>query len=232
MTIFSNRAWLKSGWHHNVRVIMRQGVITAIESDCQAEIDDVQVDTLLPALANLHSHSFQRAMAGMTEFRAAGQENFWTWRTLMYEFLEHLSPDHIEAIAALAFMEMQEAGYASVGEFHYVHHQNGGVRYDDPTELTQRIMCAAAQTGIGLTHLPVLYSYGGANKAPLQGGQLRFGHTVDEYSELVGSARSALANMSQDTRIGIAPHSLRDHTRRFIHNCVAARGWPDSYAHF
>ena len=127
----------------------------------------------------------------------------------MYEFLEHLSPDHIEAIAALVFMEMQEAGYASVGEFHYVHHQNGGVRYDDPAELTQRIMCAAAQTGIGLTHLPVLYSYGGANKAPLQGGQLRFGHTVDEYSELVGTAKSALANMSHDTRIGIAPHSLR-----------------------
>ena len=95
-------------------------------------------------------------MAGRTEHRRAGQDSFWSWRSLMYQFLNHLTPDQIEAIAGLVFMEMQEAGYAAVGEFHYVHHQPGGTPYDDPAELSKRILAAATQTGIGLTHLPVL----------------------------------------------------------------------------
>lgn len=209
MTIFSQRAWLVDGWSQNVRLTIKDGLISDIAADTTAQEGDVHVDTLLPALANLHSHTFQRAMAGMTEFRAAGQDSFWTWRTLMYQFLEHLTPEHIEAIAALVFMEMQEAGYASVGEFHYVHHQKGGVRYDDPAELTMRIMSAATKTGIGLTHLPVLYTYGGAHKAKLNGGQLRFGHSIDQFAQLMDSAKSALIDMNPDTRVGIAPHSLR-----------------------
>jgi len=207
--IFSKRVWLSGGWKNNVRLTIEHGIISNIEHDSAPRQDDIQVDTLLPALANLHSHTFQRAMAGMTEFRALGKDSFWTWRTLMYEFLEHLTPDHIEAIAALVFMEMQEAGYASVGEFHYVHHQKDGVRYDNPAELTMRIMAAASQTGIGLTHLPVLYTYGGINKAELNGGQLRFGHGVDEFVQLVENAKTAMTDMNKDTKIGIAPHSLR-----------------------
>nr|WP_306266151.1 formimidoylglutamate deiminase [Pararhizobium sp. IMCC3301] len=209
MKIFSNRAWLPSGWRENVRVSLDQGVVAGIEDNATAGAADIRVDTLLPALSNLHSHSFQRAMAGMTEFRAAGQDSFWTWRTLMYRFLDHLTPDHMEAIAALVFMEMQEAGYASVGEFHYVHHQQGGHPYDDRAELSTRILAAAAQTGIGLTHLPVLYSYGGANKAELSGGQLRFGNSVEDFSELLGAVEAAMTAMPSDTRLGIAPHSLR-----------------------
>ena len=133
--------------------------------------DDVRVDTLLPALANLHSHSFQRAMAGMTEYRMAGKDSFWTWRDLMYQFTAQLTPEYIEAIAAFVFLEMQEAGYASVGEFHYLHHQSGGTPYDDLGEMSARIASAAATTGIGLTHLPVLYTYGGAGEVPLEAGQ-------------------------------------------------------------
>ena len=125
----------------------------------------------------MHSHSFQRAMARRTEHRRAGQDSFWSWRSLMYQFPNHLTPDQIEAIAGLVFMEMQEAGYAAVGEFHYVQHQPGGTPYDDPAELSKRILAAATQTGIGLTHLPVLYTYGSAGKAPLSGGQRRFGTT-------------------------------------------------------
>ena len=132
MRIFSTQAWLNDGWQYDVAVTVSGGKITEIATNVVKEPDDVVVDTLLPALANLHSHSFQRAMAGMTEFCTTGQDSFWTWRTLMYQFLEHLTPEHIEAISALVFMEMQEAGFASVGEFHYVHHQAGGARYDDP----------------------------------------------------------------------------------------------------
>lgn len=204
--LFAQRALLAEGWAHDVRVQLSQGHIRSIISNATAQDGDTRLDTLLPALSNLHSHSFQRAMAGMTEHRAAGRESFWTWRELMYRFLQHLTPEHIEAIAAQVFMEMQEAGYAAVGEFHYVHHQSGGAPYDDISELSQRIFAAARDTGIGLTHLPVLYTYGGAGQKPLAGGQLRFGNDVERFAHLVEACRK---QAREDTRVGIAPHSLR-----------------------
>ena len=209
-TIFAKRAFTHSGWVHDLRLSQDGGRITALSANATAEAGDVLVDTLLPSLGNLHSHSFQRAMAGMTEVRAAGRDSFWTWRTLMYQFVEHLSPEQYQAIAALVFMEMQEAGYASVGEFHYVHHQPGGQRFDAISELSQRVFAAASETGIGLTHLPVLYSYGGAGRTELNGGQLRFGNSVDQFSELVTQAREvAASSLPHDAKVGIAPHSLR-----------------------
>jgi formimidoylglutamate deiminase len=145
----------------------------------------------------------------MTEYRAAGRESFWTWRELMYRFLDRLTPEQVEAIAAQVYVEMQEAGYAAVGEFHYVHHQPGGAPYADRAELSARIMAAAAETGIGLTHLPVLYTYGGAGKQPLAGGQLRFDNDVDGFADLVAAARGHAKALPEDTVVGIAPHSLR-----------------------
>lgn len=209
-TIFARRARTPEGWVHNLRLTHDAGRITSMLADTTARAGDVAVDTLLPALGNLHSHSFQRAMAGMTEVRAAGRDSFWTWRTLMYQFVEHVTPEQYQAIAALVFMEMQEAGYAAVGEFHYVHHMPNGEQYDSVTELTQRVFAAASETGIGLTHLPVLYSYGGAGKAELNGGQKRFGNSVNSFANLVTQARQiATTTMPPDTKIGIAPHSLR-----------------------
>lgn len=207
MTIHAKTALLGSHWVSNLRVEIARGQIQSLETQATARSGDTQVDVLLPALGNLHSHAFQRAMAGMTEVRAAGRESFWTWRTLMYRFLDRLTPDHVEAIAALVYLEMQEAGYSSVGEFHYVHHQPGGGRYDHVSELSQRIFAAATQTGIGLTHLPVLYTYGGVEQQPLAGGQLRFGNSVDQFLNLVEECRLALPHA--DSVIGIAPHSLR-----------------------
>ena len=148
-------------------------------------------------------------MAGMTEYRAKGRESFWTWRALMYEFVDRLTPEHVTAFAAQTFLEMQKAGYAAVGEFHYIHNQNGGVRYDNPAELSLRIMQAAQQTGIGLTHLPVLYARGGVDDRPLEGGQLRFSNTVETFNEIVESSNAALSKLPNDARLGIAPHSLR-----------------------
>lgn len=209
-TIFAQRAYLSGGWAQDVRVHLDQGRITEISVDVTPGQGDTRVDTLLPALSNLHSHTFQRAMAGMTESRQQGKDSFWTWRSLMYRFMSHITPDHYEAIAALVFMEMQEAGYAAVGEFHYVHHQPDGTRYDDPTELSTRVFAASQQTGIGLTHLPVLYSYGGAGQQALSGGQMRFGNAVDAYCDLVASIRAqAATDLPGDARVGIAPHSLR-----------------------
>ncbi len=207
--IFAKRALLTGGWAENVRICFEHGTITSIQNGSKASSNDVVVETLLPALGNLHSHSFQRAMAGMTEFRAVGRDSFWTWRELMYRFVDRITPDQLEAIAALVFLEMQEAGYASVAEFHYVHHQRGGEHYADLAELSNRIFEAASLTGIGLTHLPVLYTYGGAGEVPLAHDQLRFGNDVDQFLKLVESARSGLVHLPPDAKMGIAPHSLR-----------------------
>ncbi|MEP1209024.1 MAG: formimidoylglutamate deiminase [Rhizobiaceae bacterium] len=222
--IFAKRALLATGWAENVRFEIAEGRIRAIVLADKPEASDISVDTLLPALANLHSHSFQRAMAGMTEYRAAaGKDSFWTWRELMYRFTGQLTPEQIESIAGLVFMEMQEAGYASVGEFHYIHHQGDGTPYGDIGELSHRICAAAAATGIGLTHLPVLYTYGGAGAVPLQAGQARFGNDVDQFLKLVERAEAGMANLPDDCLLGIAPHSLRATSPEDLATVVANR---------
>ena len=207
--IFAKNALLQNGWAKNVRLTVDLGLIASVISNASPVAEDVSVDTLLPALSNLHSHSFQRAMAGMTEYRATGRDSFWTWRELMYRFVNCITPDQMQAIATLVFMEMLEAGYAAVGEFHYVHHQKGGTPYDDIAELSNQIYAAAKNTGVGLTHLPVLYTYGGAGKAPMAESQLRFGNSVDQYLQLRDRTREGLKHLPPDARLGMAPHSLR-----------------------
>lgn len=211
-SVFANRALLPDGWAGNVRVgFDAVGTICSVEKDTDPQNGDMTLGSgiLLPAPANLHSHTFQRAMAGMTEHRSAQKDDFWTWRTLMYRFLEVLEPDEIEAVAALVYMEMLEAGYGAVAEFHYVHHRPGGAAYDNIAELSERIFAAAVTTGIGLTHLPVLYTYGGADRAALAGGQLRFGCDLPRFAQLHDAARDAMRDLPGDFALGLAPHSLR-----------------------
>ena len=229
--IHAKQALLEDGWASDVRISLDAGSITQIEIGAVAQSGDTSVDTLLPALGNLHSHTFQRAMAGMTEVRRAGRDSFWTWRDLMYRFMDHLTPEQIEAIAALVFMEMQEAGYSAVGEFHYVHHQRGGKAYSDISELSQRIFAAAGQTGIGLTHLPVLYTYGGAGQVPLADGQLRFGNDVDRFAKLVSAAREGLKDLPADAQVGIAPHSLRATAPDDLQRVLAGHGGGPVHIH-
>lgn len=221
--IFAKHALLAAGWAENVRIEVSQGTISRVETAAQAQAGDVPVDTILPALSNLHSHTFQRAMAGMTEYRAAGRDSFWTWRELMYAFVNRLTPEQVQAIAALVFMEMQEAGYAAVAEFHYVHHQPGGAPYGDLAELSKRIFAAAEATQIGLTHLPVLYTYGGAGAVPLGAGQQRFGNDVERFNRLVEACRAGLGDLPADARVGIAPHSLRSTNPADLAAVLAAR---------
>ncbi len=230
-TIFANRALLADGWAENLRLEVRGGRISRLTADAVAAQGDTRVDTLLPALSNLHSHAFQRAMAGMTEYRLAGRDSFWTWRELMYRFTAHLTPDQVQAIAALVYLEMQEAGYAAVGEFHYLHHQPGGQPYDRLAELSDRIMAAAGETGIGLTHLPVLYSYAGVGGKTLEPGQRRFGNDVGRFCTLVDQARDALGELPPDCRIGIAPHSLRATSPHDLAQVIAAQGTGPIHIH-
>ena len=223
-TLFAERALLPHGWMNDVRVTLGPlGRIASVETEARAAPEDLRLAgwALLPAPSNLHSHSFQRAIAGMTERRQKGRDSFWTWRVLMYRFLDVLTPEQIEAIAALTFLEMLEAGFAAVAEFHYVHHRPGGGAYDAPAELSHRIFAAAAETGIGLTHLPVLYTYGGAGRKPLAGGQLRFGCDLDRFSALVEAARPGVAALPDDCRMGTAPHSLRATAPDELAECAA-----------
>jgi formimidoylglutamate deiminase len=208
-TIHAAHALLPDGWKDDVRVTVSNGVITSAEAGAIRTSEAIRVDALLPAPCNVHSHCFQRAMAGMTEHRARGRDDFWSWRELMYRFLDHLTPEDYEAIAALVFMEMAEAGYASVGEFHYVHHQPGGPAYGAVDEMSRRVFAAALETGIGLTHLPVLYAFGGTGEAPLHGGQLRFGNDMNGFERLLDSVLDSARELPHDTVIGVAPHSLR-----------------------
>ena len=206
------------------------GAVVGKDRDRAAEVDDghgdgdgdgvgdeaidagaeVTVDVLLPAPANLHSHAFQRAIAGRTERRGPdGRDSFWSWRETMYRFLERLDPDDVEAIAAFAQMEMLEAGFAAVAEFHYLHHGPGGVPYADLGELSARIAAAARTSGIGLTLLPVLYVAGGCDGRALAGGQRRFGNEETRFAALHERAAVAVRALPDDARLGVAAHSLR-----------------------
>jgi formimidoylglutamate deiminase len=207
--VYAGQLLTVAGWRRDAHVVVDEsGRIVDIADG--APQGARCVDVLLPGLGNVHSHSFQRALAGVVERRApAGRDDFWTWRKLMYRFLDRLSPDDVEAIAAQAQMEMLEAGYSAVGEFHYLHHQPGGSAYDRPAEMTERLLAAAAMTGIGYTHLPVLYMRGGLAGEPLAGAQLRFGCGPDRFEVLYTAIRDAVKSAPADSRLGVAPHSLR-----------------------
>ena len=209
--LFAKTALLPQGFASDVSIrIDAAGRISSVETGAAEPAGAERVEFLLPALSNLHSHTFQRAMAGLTESRGpSARDSFWTWREVMYRFLDVLTPDDIQAIAAFAFMEMQEAGFSGVAEFHYLHNQPGGARYADPAELSRRIAAAAAETGIGLTLLPVHYAQGGVDGRPLAGGQLRFANDRDSFADLVAQLPDALSALHADASWGIAPHSLR-----------------------
>ncbi|PTE21466.1 formimidoylglutamate deiminase [Cereibacter changlensis JA139] len=216
-TIWAETALLPEGWARDVRLTLREGRIAAVETGVPGR----GLGCLLPAPVNLHSHAFQRAMAGMTERRGPAQDSFWTWRQLMFRFLDALTPEDVGAIAAFVQMEMLEAGYAAVAEFHYLHHQPGGAPYADPAEMAGRIVAAAAETGCGLTLLPVLYQQGGCDGRALGPGQARFGSDVGRFMALRAAAGRGLA---ADGVLGTAPHSLRAVSREGLAAVTALPG--------
>lgn len=207
--VWAESALLEDGWFEAVRIsIDANGLIESVTPDTPPE--GIRRGVVLPSPANVHSHSFQRSMAGLTERRGPDpSDSFWTWRQLMYRFLDQLTPDDVEAIAAFVQMEMLEAGYSTNVEFHYLHHQSDGRPYAAVSEMSDRIVAAAQTTGVGLTLLPVLYQYAGCDKRPLGRGQIRFGNSLDDFQRLFESATHSVSQLPPDSRIGVAPHSLR-----------------------
>lgn len=201
-------ALLPGGWSADVRISIEHGRIVAIESCVQAEGRDERHAVGLPGLPNLHSHAFQRGMAGLTEVRGTSADSFWTWRDLMYRFVGRMTPDDVAAITAQAYVEMLEAGFTRVGEFHYLHHDISGVPYGNIAELAERIVLSARESGIGLTLLPVFYAHAGFGGRAPDSGQRRFINSVDQFSRLMEASQRAVAN-HEGALLGIAPHSLR-----------------------
>lgn len=218
---FAARALLPDGWAHNVRIVVdTQGFIT--EATANATVDDAYVlnGPIVPGMPNLHSHAFQRVMAGLAEVAGNPQDSFWTWRELMYRMVGRLTPEQIGVIARQLYIEMLKGGYTQVAEFHYLHHDADGKAYCDAGEMTARLSQAALQAGIGLTLLPVLYSYAGFGAQTPQHGQRRFIQNVDQYLEqqhIIAKQITGLAAQNQ----GLCFHSLRAVSAEQIHQVLA-----------
>ena len=204
-TLHFTKALLPGGWANNVRVsIDDSGIISNIEK----EISGANHGCLLPGMANLHSHAHQRAMAGLAERAGNSDDSFWTWRKIMYQFLQAIQPEHLNAIASQLYVEMLKSGYTRVGEFQYLHHQPDGKQYSNPAEMSLQTMQAAIDTGLGITNLPVHYQFSGFGEQPLGQQQKRFDNDPELFLSIFQSLQQAsIANDNIVT--GIAAHSLR-----------------------
>ncbi|WP_332770375.1 formimidoylglutamate deiminase [Phenylobacterium sp.] len=207
-TLWFESALLETGWADNVRLTLQGGRIVRVQDGVPREVHESANGPAVPGLPNLHSHAFQRGMAGLAEVRGPAGDSFWTWREVMYRFLERLGPEEVEAIAAQAYVEMLEAGFTRVGEFHYLHHDRDGSPFADPAEMAARIAAAAGESGIGLTLLPVFYAHSGFGGADPTPGQARFVHDIDGFARLLEASRKAVADLTGAV-VGLAPHSLR-----------------------
>ena len=209
--IFAKKALLPNGWSNNVIIeIDQSGLISNVTENNNHKVDAyLNEEIILPAMNNLHSHSFQRAMAGLTEARSPqGNDNFWSWRNLMYQFLDVLTPEEIYSITLFSQMEMLQSGYVGVGEFHYLHNQIGGTKYDNIAELSEKVLEASAESGISICLLPVVYERGGCDNRELEGGQLRFHNNIDTFEELYNQIKVFLSK-NENFSLGVAAHSLR-----------------------
>jgi formimidoylglutamate deiminase len=202
------QALLPGGWARDVRLAVAGGMITQVQADCPARAGDERIAIALPGIPNLHSHAFQRGMAGLAEVNGQSADSFWTWREVMYRFLARLTPQDMLAIAAMAYVEMLETGFTRVGEFHYLHHDPDGAPYANPAEMAVALAAAAGETGIALTLLPVFYAHAGFGGQAPGAGQRRFITTPDGFARLREAAGRALGDLP-DAVLGLAPHSLR-----------------------
>jgi formimidoylglutamate deiminase len=207
--LFAESALLPEGWARDVRIELDpSGDIAAVAAGATPGAATRLTGPVLPGMPNLHSHAFQRAMAGLAEIGEGESGSFWSWRAVMYRFANLVGPDEVEAIAAQLYVEMLKAGYTAVCEFHYLHHDCDGTPYADPAELSWRVGAAACQAGIGLTHLPVLYCRGDFGGLPAEDGQRRFLNAPEAVLDLAERLAKAWGGDRQ-RRIGVAPHSLR-----------------------
>jgi formimidoylglutamate deiminase len=207
-TLHFASALLPSGWADDVQLAMTDGIITKVTTGTAPAAHDERHRFAIPGIASLHSHAFQRGMAGLAETRGSVADTFWTWRETMYRFALNMTPEDVEAVAALLYVEMLEQGYTRVGEFHYLHHDRDGAPYANPAEMATRIARAAEVTGIGLTLLPCFYAHSSFGGAAPHAEQRRFICSIDQFANLTAATRTAVQALP-GANVGVAPHSLR-----------------------
>lgn len=207
MKLFAKNILLSSGWAKNQVLTIDKGVISKIDSGSAEQTEHV-LETVIPGMVNCHSHAFQRAFAGFSEQGSEGKDSFWTWRSIMYRFLEQLTVEDAELIATQLYIEMLKSGYTRVAEFHYLHHNTQGNCYEKLGEMAKALFNASHQSGLGLTMLPVLYQYSGFGEQAPNHGQRRFINSTEQFNQLV-SVCAELSKSTPNTNVGIAPHSLR-----------------------
>lgn len=225
-TLFAPSALLPDGWADNVLIeIDKDGWIVGVDSFKATHNSESEAELLtgplIPGMSNVHSHAFQRAMAGLTERASGKKDNFWNWRETMYRFQEDLSPEDMEALAAQVYVDMLKGGYTSVGEFHYIHHQPDGTPYPDRAEMSQQMIKAALETGIAITHMPSLYAFGGFAQTAPADGQKRFLNTVTGVMDIIRAVHTEYGHTPQ-VSVGFAPHSLRAVSPEMLTESVSA----------
>ncbi|KRE94965.1 N-formimino-L-glutamate deiminase [Frateuria sp. Soil773] len=221
----AGQLWRTDGWQADAMLTVDAGGHLQAAAGVAGETLGQWV---LPGMPNLHSHAFQRAMAGLAERRGPGDDSFWTWRETMYAFAAAIGPDELQAIAAQLYVEMLKAGYTQVCEFHYLHHQPDGTPYAQPEAMSLALVEAAREAGIALTLLPVLYMSGGFDGRPLAARQRRFGHDVSGYVRLLETLRR---HEGDDLRVGIALHSLRAVPEEALRSVLATSAAKDGPIH-
>ncbi|WP_454624888.1 formimidoylglutamate deiminase [Bradyrhizobium cenepequi] len=201
-------ALLPSGWADGVQVVITDGTVAKVTAGVAPEARDERHQLAIPGIASLHSHAFQRGMAGLAETRGNTADTFWTWRETMYRFALEMTPEDVESVATLLYVEMLEQGYTRVGEFHYLHHDRDGTPYANLAEMATRIAQAAETAGIGLTLLPSFYAHSSFGGAAPHAGQRRFICSIDQFAALIDATRKTVRTL-RGANVGIAPHSLR-----------------------
>lgn len=207
--IFCQRALTPDGWLAPAHIHLDEdGFIRKVSALEGAAATRPLAGPILPGMPNLHSHAFQRQMAGLTESGCAQADNFWAWREVMYRLADRVTPEQLRSIAAWLQVEMLESGFTSCAEFHYIHHQPGGQAYEKPAEMCSSLVDAADATGMALTLLPVLYCRSGFSSGSVTQRQRRFFNSPESYLALVLACKQLIANRPLH-RVGVAPHSLR-----------------------
>ncbi|MFC3124668.1 formimidoylglutamate deiminase [Pseudoroseomonas globiformis] len=232
MRFFAREALLPDGWGSDVLIEADvAGTIHTVRPNAVSVDAERLPGVVIPGIPNLHSHAFQRAMAGHAERRSpsqartaeGGADSFWTWRHTMYRFVGLFSPEDAEAVAAQLYVECLEWGFTSIAEFHYLHHQPDGSPYAEPAEMAMRHLTAAREAGIGITLLPSLYRYGGIFGKEPAPGQRRFLNNPDRFWRIVERLGVAVAGDKQ-AGLGIAPHSLRAVTPAMLRDAAGFNG--------
>ena len=219
--IFAPEAMLAEGWSNDVVIdVDDRGDIAAVRARQVPGAAETAGGPVIPGMANVHSHAFQRAMAGLAERMGSPEDSFWTWREVMYSFLKQLGPDQVGAIASQLYCEMLKNGYTAVAEFHYLHNAPDGKPYANRVEMAEQHLLAARQTGIAITMLPSLYAYGNFGEEPLAPAQKRFAGSPDSILGMVSALKKQIGD-NPDMRLGVAPHSLRAVSPAMLKDLVA-----------